>query len=120
MTALLLESLATGAKPYSELPYSPALDFQLTRLLSEGKIVRTYNRGILYSLPIVPPQDRPLPPSREVLALQKPRKNQYTLDSQGRKRCNVCRRRFGRSRFMYRGKMWGACYGCREKPEPVA
>lgn len=121
-TAQVLERLSDGPKTYSQLKgLCGNLDFLIVKLLRSKEIVFLPDgERAIYGLPKPPLKDIPLPPSREVLALQKPRKNQYTLDSQGRKKCNVCRGRFGRSRFMYNGKMWGTCFGCREKPEPVA
>lgn len=117
-TAQVLERLATGPKTYAQLKgLCGNLDFLIGKLIKSKEIVYlpTGERAV-FSLPKPPVQEKPLPPSREVLALQKPRKNQYSFDKEGRKKCAVCRKRRGRSGFMYGGRMWGTCYDCRDKP----
>lgn len=118
----ILTALQDGPKLYKELrgQTDPALfDIQLGKLLKSKAVVMVYDfsgETARFGLPQEPKEDEHLPPSRAVLSLQKPRKNQYTFDKEGRKKCSACGKRKGRSRFMYGGKTWGKCFDCRETP----
>lgn len=122
--AQVLESLQNGPKTYSQLRgLCGNLDFLIAKLLKTREIVFTPDgERAMYMLPKPPPVDGVLRPCRKVLSLGKPRKrkNQYDFDTGGRKRCAVCSKRKGRSRYMYGGKVWGTCFECREKPEAAA
>lgn len=119
----ILESLKSGPKSYSELRgnTSPVeFDIQLAGLLKSKAIILVMDfagETARFGLPQTQ-VDEELPPSRKVLALSKPRKNQYCFDKEGRKKCSVCGNRRGRSRFMYAGKTWGTCFECHSKELP--
>lgn len=118
----ILESLKDGPKLYSELrgqTDATFFDIQLGKLLKSKAVVLVYDfsgETARFGLPQTPKEDEPLPPYRQVLSLQKPRKNQYSFDKEGRKKCSVCGKRRGRGRYMYAGKTWGKCFDCRDNP----
>ena len=119
----ILESLKSGPKSYRELigNTSPVVfDIQLAGLLKSKAVVLALDfsgETARFSLPQTPREDEELPPSRKVLALSKPRKNQYCFDKEGRKKCAVCGKRRGRTRFMYGGRTWGTCFECSKEKE---
>ena len=118
----ILESLKEGPKLYSELrgqTDAALFDILLGKLLREKAVVLVYDfsgETARFGLPQPPKEDEPLPPSRELLHLRKPRKNQYDFDKGGRKRCVACGERRARSRFMYNGRVYARCFKCREEP----
>ena len=105
-TAQIMERLADGPKTYGQLKgLCGNLDFLIAKLLRSKEIVflPTGQRAI-FSLPPKPKEDDPLPPSKKVLGLCKPRKKKtgtktHNLDKAGRKKCSACNRRRSSIRF---------------------
>lgn len=118
----IISALQDGPKRYNELRSLMCwqlLDIQLDRLCRTREVVLSHDRfgRGQFQLPKPPDPDERLVPSRKVLGLSKPRKNQYCFDKGGRKKCPSCKRRRGRSAYLYGGKAWGNCYECRDKGE---